>query len=244
MKQFGPTPQLLVIQASSASPVEAHLQLVADSLKETVAWKNHTWGEAPLEHPDITLFNQDGAGIKIEQVRLLLGNVVYPPYQAVERVVVLFQLDQASAPAQQALLKFLEEPPSYLRVIATTHQLTAVLPTIQSRCQISFTSIENVGSSPNPSTHTELIDQLLTGKLSYAESIKVAEAYPDRPQATSFLSELLSQLHSSSWYPSSRAVKAGQIISESWSKLHQNTNVRLALENCLFSIKNAIANPG
>ena len=52
------------------------------------------------------------------------------------RLILILEVEKLRPDAANALLKILEEPPSDTRFILTSHQLTQVLPTIKSRCQI------------------------------------------------------------------------------------------------------------
>ena len=61
-------------------------------------------------------------------------------------VFVCTQLEQTSSVVQNSLLKMLEEPPVNVTLILTTTNLQAILPTIQSRCQI-ITDQKNIDKS-------------------------------------------------------------------------------------------------
>src|SRR6266545_186608 len=64
-------------------------------------------------HPDIILVEPGDTGsIKIEQVRDVIDRAGYRPFEARRRVVIIDDADAMAAPAQSALLKTLEEPPS------------------------------------------------------------------------------------------------------------------------------------
>jgi hypothetical protein len=230
MKQFGPTPQLLVT-------LDYHdpLELVMAELRQVAEWQN-----VRFPHPDVIIVNQDQSGLKIEQVRSLINETSYQPYQATERVVVLLHLDQASLPAQQALLKFLEEPPHYQRIIATTTQLEAIVSTIQSRCTVTFIHTPQTPATEQTPPNTQLTDFLATD-FSYGEIIALSEQYKEREDAIIFLKKCLKELTTSSTYPNPDSVHASQIMLEHLGRLYQNANVRLTLENCLFTIKARVA---
>ena len=57
-----------------------------------------------------------------------------PPVQARRRVVVIESCDRMNADAANALLKTLEEPHEFVRLVLTTDSIAQVLPTILSRC--------------------------------------------------------------------------------------------------------------
>jgi len=57
-----------------------------------------------------------------------------PPLMARNKVVVLVQPERMSREAASALLKTLEEPPAFAKLILCTSSISGVLPTIRSRC--------------------------------------------------------------------------------------------------------------
>ena len=88
-------------------------------------------------HPDLTWVTPSGAH---EMLRRDVGEAVvaaaaHTPFEARYRIFVLERADVMNDEAANALLKTLEEPPSYVVLILLTDRLTQVLPTIASRCQ-------------------------------------------------------------------------------------------------------------
>lgn len=84
---------------------------------------------------DIQLITPDEKGtISIETVRSLY--VMTRTARASKQVVVLDDIDAMSHDAQNAFLKLLEEPTEQSFFITTSHAVSALLPTIQSRAQI------------------------------------------------------------------------------------------------------------
>ncbi|GAB4477775.1 MAG: DNA polymerase III subunit delta' [Anaerolineae bacterium] len=89
-----------------------------------------------LVHPDVLIVEPEGASIKIAAMRDLQGFLTMRPFEARCRVVLLLDVDKATGPAMDALLKTLEEPPATARLILTASSAGALLPTIVSRCQV------------------------------------------------------------------------------------------------------------
>lgn len=72
--------------------------------------------------------------IRVDQIRALQDIGYLPPMEGRFRVVLIFGADTITASAANSLLKLLEEPPSYLRLILVTDHQHRVLETIRSRC--------------------------------------------------------------------------------------------------------------
>jgi DNA polymerase III subunit delta' len=87
-------------------------------------------------HPDVYWLRPDGSSIKMEQVRQLQKAFLYRPSEQITRVIVMEQADLLTVQAANSLLKFLEEPVSWMVTILLTEKIDAMLATILSRCQI------------------------------------------------------------------------------------------------------------
>jgi DNA polymerase-3 subunit delta' len=87
-------------------------------------------------HPDIREIHPDGAFIKIEQIRALIGEIAYKPFEARYRVAILDGAEQMRQEAANSLLKTLEEPPSQSIIILVTTNPHALLGTIRSRSRL------------------------------------------------------------------------------------------------------------
>jgi DNA polymerase-3 subunit delta' len=86
-------------------------------------------------HPDVMLVVPDEKGrVNIDQVRDLIDRAGYRPFEGRRRVVIIDEADTMLTPAQSALLKVLEEPPSSSMFILVTARPDMLLPTVQSRC--------------------------------------------------------------------------------------------------------------
>ena len=72
----------------------------------------------------------------VEDIRSLIQEVRIPPQIGKYSVYIIDEVHMLSAGAFNALLKTLEEPPSYAIFILATTEKHKVLPTILSRCQV------------------------------------------------------------------------------------------------------------
>lgn len=89
-------------------------------------------------HPDLTVIEAEAEGgtLKVDQVRELRRLIVLRPFQARYRVAMLLRFQEAKDAAANALLKTLEEAPSYAVLILTAESSEGLLPTIVSRCEV------------------------------------------------------------------------------------------------------------
>ena len=87
-------------------------------------------------HPDIiTITHEKPASIGVDDIRQQLrDDVVIKPYESRYKIYIIPEGEKMTPQAQNALLKTLEEPPSYIVIIILTSNINAFLPTIISRC--------------------------------------------------------------------------------------------------------------
>ena len=71
----------------------------------------------------------------VDNIRRLIDDIKYPPHNARYKVYIIDEVHMLSLSAFNALLKTLEEPPSYVKFILATTDPQKVPPTILSRCQ-------------------------------------------------------------------------------------------------------------
>lgn len=86
-------------------------------------------------HPDLHFIEPDGTSIKIEKVRTLQRELYFKPLEADCKVGLIDHAELMTAPAANALLKTLEEPPGSAILILLSSQPQRLLETIRSRCQ-------------------------------------------------------------------------------------------------------------
>jgi len=87
-------------------------------------------------HPDVKVIEAQGGSIKIEQIRALRRDAALAPYEGRWKAYILPQMERATPEAANALLKTLEEPPSYVILMLITSNMDLLFPTIISRCQV------------------------------------------------------------------------------------------------------------
>jgi DNA polymerase III subunit delta' len=93
---------------------------------------------AAMQHVDLTVVQADSEGgtLKVDQIREVRRTLVLKPYAAKYRVAMFLRFQEANDNAANALLKTLEEAPSYAVLILTADNPEQLLPTIVSRCEV------------------------------------------------------------------------------------------------------------
>jgi DNA polymerase-3 subunit delta' len=93
---------------------------------------------ASMHHADLSVVQADSEGgtLKVDQIRELRKSITYKPYQSKYRVALFLRFQEANDSAANALLKTLEEAPSYAVLILTADNPEQLLPTILSRCEV------------------------------------------------------------------------------------------------------------
>lgn len=113
--------------------------------------------------------------IRIEQIRELHKNINLKPFQSKYRVALFLRFQEANDNAANALLKTLEEAPSYAVLILTADNPEQLLPTIVSRCEVLRLrplSIEEVQRELEnrglENSRAKLIAHISSGRMGYA----------------------------------------------------------------------------
>ena len=86
-------------------------------------------------HPDLYVLEPLGDQIRIDAVREMRRDLHMRPFEADRRVYLLFGAHLLNDEAADALLKDLEEPPSYAVIVLVADEVGSLPETIRSRCQ-------------------------------------------------------------------------------------------------------------
>ena len=88
-------------------------------------------------HPDVKLISGPGDGkpISVDQVRALRTDAYIRPNEGERKVYLLERAEQMNPSAQNAMLKLLEEGPSYAAFLLLAENSAALLQTVRSRCE-------------------------------------------------------------------------------------------------------------
>jgi len=87
-------------------------------------------------HPDLYELDALGEMIRIDAIRELRRDLHMRPFEADRRVYLILSADSMNEDAADALLKDLEEPPSYAVIVLVADDLGPLPETIRSRCQL------------------------------------------------------------------------------------------------------------
>lgn len=87
-------------------------------------------------HPDlIHVSHEKPASIGVDDIReQIQDSIMIRPYSSYYKIYIVDEAEKMTVQAQNALLKTIEEPPSYAVIILLTVNQDAFLPTILSRC--------------------------------------------------------------------------------------------------------------
>lgn len=91
-------------------------------------------------HPDVITLRPEGTFIKINQIRFLIETSYLKPMIGRQRVFIISNAEDLNEESSNALLKVLEEPSYFTKIILLSENPVSVIPTIQSRCFKFFIS--------------------------------------------------------------------------------------------------------
>jgi DNA polymerase III subunit delta' len=100
------------------------------------AFAHELLGTAREFHPDLYELDALGEMIRIDAIRELRHDLHMRPFEADRRVYLILSAQLMNEDAADALLKDLEEPPSYAVIVLVADDLGPIPETIRSRCQL------------------------------------------------------------------------------------------------------------
>lgn len=161
-------------------------------------------------HPDLIVV-EGGNSLSISQVRNLQRQLSLKPHSAPVKVALIPQAEKLTIPAQNALLKTLEEPPEKTLIVLLAPKRENLLPTIISRCRVTQLD-QGPYSEINKeylALHLPLFISLL--KSSMSERLKLAQKFSVREEALQLTKSLL-------WFWRELILSKAQIIPEDKAK--------------------------
>ncbi len=182
-------------------------------------------------HPDLKVIRPDGAVFKISQVRELRGDVILRPLEGDRRVFILEDCEKMNLPSANALLKILEEPPSWALLVLLVSHPSALPPTVASRCQVFYVG-EEVVSQASRDLLLRILELNNKGwRELYELSSKLGEM--DREEVAVLLDSLVDLLLERG----ERVELIDEISFVREGVLDRFLNVQMAVDRILFKIK-------
>ena len=131
-------------------------------------------------HPDLKIYPQKDRLLVADSEDIVFESAVKPIF-AKKKVFIIRDIDKGMEPAQNKLLKTLEEPENNVYFILTTTNINLVLPTIRSRCvktELGKLDESQIKSYLGGSENAELACSLSEGLIGRAEKLAVKKELP------------------------------------------------------------------
>lgn len=155
-------------------------------------------------HPDFMLVEpeEQGGALKIDQIRAVERFLTLTPNESRRKIALIAAFERATIGAANALLKTLEEPPTYAHLILLAQDADVLLPTIVSRSQqvtlrpLSRAVVEQALRAQwnVPAAQAECLARVSGGRMGWAIRAATETAYHQRmDDALALLLDLLRQ---------------------------------------------------
>lgn len=125
-------------------------------------------------HPDVIYVNHEKQNlISVDEIRTQVDNdILIKPYEAAHKVYIIDESDLMNKQAQNAILKTIEEPPSYGVILLLTDNSNKLLPTIRSRCiKLSMVPVSHQVLQKYLMEKYELVDYHASAYASYSQGV-------------------------------------------------------------------------
>lgn len=188
-------------------------------------------------HPDIFVIEGLNS-ISINQIRELKEFLSFKPYLAPLKIALIPQAEKMTIPAQNALLKTLEEPSANSLIILNCPKTNLLLPTIISRCQVISLPFESEFSADEEKIVEYKKVRNLILKSGVGQRLKIAADYTkNKNQAVEFVQALLFIWREMMLQnPSLNLINSIRNIQDTLEILKANVNPNLAISNLLLSL--------
>lgn len=114
-------------------------------------------GNSKFSESELKMISPENDVIKVDEIRNLISEVYLKPTESSHKVFIIDDADKMNLNAQNALLKVLEEPPSYATIILIVANKEKMIKTILSRItEITFDSLSNEELEKIVGTNTNL----------------------------------------------------------------------------------------
>lgn len=148
-----------------------------------------------FEHPDLTIIRSENS-IKKAQIEELISDSFKKPFAGKYKVFIIDGFEDVTVSGQNSLLKTLEEPEKYLKIILLSNNVRKILPTILSRVRIiKFNNVqeEDIVEFLQTKENVGIDNARLFARLS-GGSVKKALLYSKDPKYLTLRDESISVL--------------------------------------------------
>ncbi len=188
----------------------------------------------PNPEPDTLILAADKPSIGIEEVRDLQSFLSRKPTKNPRNVAVIIDAHKLTLPAQNALLKTLEEPPGDSQIYLVTTKPDLLLPTITSRVESQITPHsyrpDEADIKKNSETWNFLLQNQLGKNLAHIDTRSFT-----RESALTFLDHLEYLFHTS-LTNQPKITQIYPLIVQTRKHLNANVNIRLCLDHFVIDI--------
>ena len=120
-------------------------------------------------HPDFSLIESESNIISVDDIREIVDDVYQKPINSSRKIIVIDNAEYMNESAQNAFLKTLEDPPSYVTIILITSREDMLLNTILSRCtKIQFNRLSESEIEEYVDRNNDKFDNKVKNLISYA----------------------------------------------------------------------------
>ncbi|MFH0943161.1 MAG: hypothetical protein V1810_03235 [Candidatus Beckwithbacteria bacterium] len=188
--------------------------------------------------PDLLILTSS-TSIGIDQVKSLEKFLNQKPYQNPQKIVLIPQASILTLPAQQALLKTLEEPPAHsLIILIAPHQKT-LLPTIISRCELHSIQVSSDLTLQFIQTQKAIYNHLIKANLGQRINF-IADYASTKIIAIEFCQQQLKFLRQQLLVkPDKNLLSILSDFNLAINRLNHNLNPKLCLEQLVFHYPNS-----
>lgn len=201
-----------------------------------------------LSHPDFYCLQSEAAQIKVDDVREFSKWAHRSPIENASKVLSIPEAERLNPAASNALLKILEEPPSYLTLFLSAPNESSMLKTITSRCfSVQFPNVHFFQEQEKePPFWGQALEHILDldQKVSAKEILDFSQSFSkDREELREFffflqkkLRQIL-QAHRDSSLFYHWETQYVQCLELESSIYHRYGNIQLGLENFLLHLR-------
>lgn len=101
-------------------------------------------GKLGITKSDTIIFKAADSQVQVRDIREINSQFYLKPHSSQYRIFIIFDTNELNQESANTLLKTLEEPPSYGRIILFSDSIQKIIPTIKSRCKKVFLDHQEV----------------------------------------------------------------------------------------------------